>query len=78
MWHDYGVMEYPNNHIEKILCPLLIIRGDNDPLLRLNDIVELMGLVKNSFFLNIPFAGHAAFNGQEEIIKIALNRFFRI
>jgi hypothetical protein len=55
---------------------LLIIRGDNVPLIGLNDIFELKGLVKNSSVLNVPFGGHAAYTSQKEIIKIVLEAFF--
>jgi pimeloyl-ACP methyl ester carboxylesterase len=76
MWLDDGVTGYPNNSIEKFMSPMLIIRGDNDPLIGLNDIFELKRAVKNSSVLNIPFAGHAAFISQKEIIKISLRSFF--
>jgi len=76
MWLDPGVTGYPNNNVGKIMSPILIIRGDNDPLIGLKDILELKEAVKNSSVLNIPFAGHAVFDSQKEIIKIGLSGFF--
>jgi pimeloyl-ACP methyl ester carboxylesterase len=76
MWLDSEITGYPNDSIKNIVSPLLIIRGDNDPLIGLADVFELKGLVINSSVLNIPFAGHAAYDSQKEIIKICLKRFF--
>jgi pimeloyl-ACP methyl ester carboxylesterase len=76
MWLDPGLSGYSNNHIEKFASPLLIIRGDKDPILRLRDSVELAELVKNSSLLNIPFAGHAAFINQMEMVIHFLKIFF--
>ena len=65
--HDSG--EY------NISCPLLIVRGDDDHLVSREAVVELSGLVKRSTLLNIPFAGHVAFEDQKEIFAIILNEF---
>jgi pimeloyl-ACP methyl ester carboxylesterase len=78
MWFDKSDTGYPNDHIVKIISPLLIVRGDNDPLIGLNDIAELKSRLKNSSLLNIPFAGHAAYITQKEIIIIGLNNFFNV
>lgn len=78
MWFDKTDTGYPNENIGKITSRLLIIRGDNDPLIGVHDTAELKSRVKNSSLLNIPFAGHAAFNSQKEIIIIGLNSFFNI
>nr|WP_183558182.1 hypothetical protein [Mucilaginibacter sp. SP1R1] len=75
-WLDTGSSGYANNHIEKSASQILIIRGDKDPLCSLADVTELAAIVKGSGILNIPFAGHAAFINESEIVTICLKRFF--
>jgi len=77
MWLDANSSGYPNEAVKNISCPLLIVRGDDDHLLSGEAVVELSGFVKNSRLLNIPFAGHAAFEEQKEIFMISLNEFFK-
>lgn len=54
---------------------LLVVRGNNDYLLSIESIAELLKLVKNAAFLNIPFAGHMAFEEQKEIFMLTINKF---
>lgn len=75
MWLDPNSSGYPNEAVKNIFCPLLIVRGDDDHLVSKSAVVELSELVKNSRLLNIPFAGHAAFEDQKEIFMISLNKF---
>jgi pimeloyl-ACP methyl ester carboxylesterase len=75
MWLDSNSSGYPNEAVKNISCPLLIVRGDDDHLLSREAVVELSGFVKNSRLLNIPFAGHVAFEEQKEIFMISLNEF---
>ena len=75
MWLDSTSSGYPNEAVKNISCPLLIVRGDNDHLLSKEAVIELSGLISNSSLLNIPFAGHAAFEDQKEIFMISLNEF---
>jgi pimeloyl-ACP methyl ester carboxylesterase len=75
MWLDPNSSGYPNEAVTNISCPLLIVRGDDDHLVSKSAVVELSELVKNSRLLNIPFAGHAAFEDQQEIFMISLNEF---
>jgi len=77
MWLDASPSGYPNEAVKNISCPLLIVRGGDDHLLTREAVVELAGLVKHSNLLNIPFAGHAAFAEQKEILMIVLNEFLR-
>jgi pimeloyl-ACP methyl ester carboxylesterase len=78
MWLDPEPSGYPNEHIQKFTGQLLIIRGDNDPLLPLQAVIELKESVKNSSLLNVPFASHAAFATQAGIMKISLGHFLNI
>lgn len=75
MWLDSNASGYPNEAVKNIFCPLLIVRGDDDHLISREAVVELSRLVKNSKLLNIPFAGHVAFEDQKEIFMISLNEF---
>ena len=77
MWLDENSSGYPNEAVKSISCPLLIVRGDDDHLISKKTSVELSGIVKGSRLLNIPFAGHAAFEEQKEIFIISLNQFFK-
>jgi pimeloyl-ACP methyl ester carboxylesterase len=77
MWLDPRSSGYPNEAVRNISCPLLIVRGDDDHLLSREAVVEVSGLVQNSRLLNIPFAGHVAFDDQKEIFMISLNDFLK-
>lgn len=75
LWLDPESSGYPNFAVQDIACPLLIVRGDDDHLLPLEAVVELKRLVDHSRLLNIPFAGHAAFEDQKALFLIVLNEF---
>jgi pimeloyl-ACP methyl ester carboxylesterase len=77
MWLDSTSSGYPNEAVKNILCPSLLVRGDDDHLLLRDAIVELSELIKNSHLLNIPFAGHIAFEDQKKIFEISLNEFLK-
>lgn len=77
MWLDPSMSGHPNEAVKNIPCPLLIIRGDDDHLLPREVVFELLGLVKKSSLLNIPFAGHAVFEYQKEIVLTILNKFLK-
>ena len=75
MWLDTNPSGRPNEAVKNITCPLLIVRGDDDHLVSREAVVELCGVVENSTLLNIPFAGHVAFEDQGEIFMTILNEF---
>ena len=75
MWLDSNSSGRPNEAVKNISCPLLIVRGDDDHLVSREAVVELAGLVKSATLLNIPFAGHVAFEDKKEIFSIILNEF---
>lgn len=77
MWLDTNPSGHPNEAVKDISCPLLIVRGDDDHLVSRETVCELSGIVKNSRLLNIPFAGHVAFEEQKEIFMISLNDFLK-
>lgn len=76
MWLDSTASGHPNERINNILCPVLIVRGDNDAYVTLQDIADLSKWIKRTYILNIPFAGHYAFKDQREIFIASLKRFF--
>jgi pimeloyl-ACP methyl ester carboxylesterase len=78
MWLDSDSSGYINEKVKNISCPLLIIRGDQDHLLSRKAVVELADLVENSNLLNIPFAGHVAFESHKELFMKSVNEFLKI
>jgi pimeloyl-ACP methyl ester carboxylesterase len=77
LWLDSSSSGYPNEAVKNISCPLLIVRGDDDHLVSRKAVVELSEVAKRSTLLNIPFAGHVAFEDQKEIFMIILNEFLK-
>jgi pimeloyl-ACP methyl ester carboxylesterase len=76
LWMDSTETGYPNENLQKIDFPLLMIRGENDPLTSVEGFSELQSLIKNSSILNVPLAGHAPFATQAVMIKSSLRNFF--
>ena len=75
MWLDSKPSGYPDEAVKNISCPSLIVRGDDDHLVSREAVVELCRVVEHSTLLNIPFAGHVAFEDQKEIFMTILNKF---
>ena len=75
MWLDQNPSGYLNEAVKNIDSPLLIVRGEDDHLLSRDSVTELSHLVKESRLLNIPFAGHVAYEDQKEIFMLNLNAF---
>jgi len=68
---------YPNDVVDAIRCPLLLVRGDDDPLVSLASQARLRARVEGARFLNIPFASHVAFADQPEIFLQSVRTFLR-
>lgn len=77
MWLDPLPSGHPNEAVENIQCPVLIIRGEEDPLVSREAVVELSKLLKKATLFNIPSAGHVAFMDQKKIFMDALNKFLK-
>lgn len=76
MWLDEGLTGgYPGENVNKIKCPTLIIRGDDDHLFSRKSATKLADSIKDASFLNIPFAEHESFKDQPEIVKSVVNSF---
>ncbi|MBA2368771.1 MAG: alpha/beta hydrolase [Candidatus Protochlamydia sp.] len=65
----------PNEAVKNISCPLLILRGENDPIVTNSDIMELSNYVKNALIINIPSAGHEVFRQHSRIFIEHVNKF---
>jgi pimeloyl-ACP methyl ester carboxylesterase len=78
MWTDLGADGHPGPLMGKITNEILMVRGDNDPLTSPESMAKLRSVVKNTGFLNIPFAGHVAFDDAPEVFLRAVGRFFGV
>lgn len=65
----------PNENIKNILCPMLITRGESDPIVSNSDIVELSKILNEVEILNISSASHKAFHEQPKVFREKLNAF---
>lgn len=75
VWTDTGSTGYPHETVRNIQAPLLIVRGDEDHLLSLTEVVELRDRVQGTSFMNIPFAGHAAHEEATDVFIACVNDF---
>jgi pimeloyl-ACP methyl ester carboxylesterase len=76
MWLDASC--YPAADIQRITCPTLIVRGDDDHLFSLEEAVEIRTSIKNSTLLNVPSAGHVAFAERADVCAKVIDDFVRI
>lgn len=76
MWLASDADGYPGETIRKIACDLLVIRGDEDPLVSREHAVELADRVKGARLANLPFAGHSPHEEQPAWVLSLLNEFF--
>jgi pimeloyl-ACP methyl ester carboxylesterase len=72
---DISPASRPNTAVKNIHCPTLIMRGENDPVVSASDIIELAKLIENARILNIPYAGHEAFQDQAQVLTEELLNF---
>jgi pimeloyl-ACP methyl ester carboxylesterase len=75
MWFDQTSAGHPNHQIENISCPVLMMRGEDDRVVLSKDVAEAARIIKNSQLVNIPSAGHAAFEDQLDLVMENLNDF---
>ena len=76
MWTDLGEDGYPGKRMAETVAPLLMVRGDLDPLTSLESMAGLRALRPDVHVLNIPFAEHVAFAESPEIFLRAAEMFF--
>lgn len=68
---------YPGEVIAKISNPILVIRGDNDKLVSRQSAFDLVSKIKNSQWLNIPFAGHEVYKEESTIVAETILKFLK-
>jgi pimeloyl-ACP methyl ester carboxylesterase len=65
---DRSPMGRPNESVQNILCDVLAIRGEKDPIVSNESLLELCKLVKNASMLNIAGSGHEVITEQPRIL----------
>ena len=75
MWIDKTEDGYPQENVENINVPTLIIRGNDDNAFPLESAVELTKKINNSLLFNIPFAPHDAYNKYPHFFEIITKDF---
>ncbi len=75
MWTDLGPDGYPGARMRRIRNEILVVRGDSDPLTSLESMAGLREVAGKASFLNIPFAGHAAFDDAREVFLLCVQAF---
>ena len=75
LWLDPHPSGYPYEAVQKITCPTLVVRGEDDHLCLEQDARQVAGLIQNARLIQIPSAGHQAFEDQKDIFMTHLNGF---
>ncbi|MBS0848745.1 alpha/beta hydrolase [Citrobacter sp. JGM124] len=75
MWLDRSSTGYPDSSISNINCPVLICRGDNDPLVSLTHSQEMAEQIKMAKLFNLPCASHSAHEERPEWLCGVFNHF---
>ncbi|QMV16862.1 alpha/beta fold hydrolase [Vibrio spartinae] len=75
VWLDTTASGYPLEQVERIRCPTLIMRGDNDFLFSLDEAVSLKSKIAEAAFANIPMTAHAAHQESPELVGKILKQF---
>ncbi|WP_445366210.1 alpha/beta fold hydrolase [Microbulbifer sp. ANSA001] len=78
VWLDTTGAGYPWGLVERIKCPTLIIRGDNDFLFSLDEAVALKAKIPDASFANIPFTEHASHQESPELVGMILKQFLSL
>ncbi|BCS89248.1 alpha/beta fold hydrolase [Pseudodesulfovibrio sediminis] len=78
LWTNVQPTGYPGESVCAIKAPVLIARGDDDHLFSLEEAAELRNRIAESGFLNIPYAGHAAYEAAPEVFISAVNAFLEV
>ncbi|RPH32491.1 MAG: alpha/beta hydrolase [Bacteroidales bacterium] len=77
LWLDEGETGYPNEKVRNISCPVLIMRGENDPIVSNRVLIELSEMLKTFRLINIPNAGHVVFKDQKEQFLLSVKDFLK-
>ena len=77
MWVNETNTGRPNEKVENIKCPTLIVRGDKDHLMSKSSAFELSEKINDANLANIPFCGHEVYVEQKEILVNLVNQFLK-
>lgn len=75
---DNSSRSRPNEDVEKISCPVLALRGENDQIVSHPNIEELATIVKNAKAISISKAGHEVFLDQLPLLMQYINKFLSL
>ena len=74
MWLDTSSDGYPDERVRLIDNDIMVMRGDNDPLVSLDHTVGLVNRLKKRNFLNMPFGRHSVHEEAPALLaKIAMD-----
>src|SRR5699024_2536812 len=77
MWIDEKSTGHPNDSVQKINCPTLIVRGDKDHLISKQSSFELSEKIEGANLANIPFCGHEVYAEQPHLLISIINKFLK-
>ncbi len=77
LWLDESNSGYPNEEIKNISCKTLLLRGENDPIISDNDLIEASEMIKKSKVVTIPNASHVVFKDQKEQFLLTIKQFLK-
>ncbi|GGY47637.1 alpha/beta hydrolase [Bacterioplanes sanyensis] len=66
---------YPEQHVRRIRCPVLLMRGDDDFLLSLAEMLALQQQLADAKIANIPMASHALLQEQPAVAAELIRQF---
>jgi pimeloyl-ACP methyl ester carboxylesterase len=75
MWMDQTETGSPNEAIAAIKCPPLICKGDADPIIKRQFVVDAANRISNSQLAIIPAASHLIYPEQKEVLLQLVNGF---
>jgi valacyclovir hydrolase len=75
LWLSEGADAYPEDSVQGITAPVLLIRGDEDRVVARVETAILADLIPGARLLNLPWAGHEAQADAPEAVAAMLLRF---
>lgn len=78
LWLDDGPDGYPGESVRNISAPLLVIHGEDDPVVLRSNPLELVERVKGARLLWLPLTGHAAHEERADWVVPVMSRFLAL
>lgn len=75
LWTDVSASGYPGPEVGRIQAPCLLVRGDGDPLLSLQELAGMQALLEAANVFNVPFSGHEVHRDAPDALRPVLRRF---